>query len=300
MTPDDLLRELQSLLEETPPKEALAAFQGFKRARPKEDHPLLDAGFDLFIAGGLIIPKAQRLIVVALVHGIRTTGAWQEKARASLQIPGKVKVVPIGYGYLDALRFLGPFRGGPIAKVEQELRDLHRLNENSDLVVMAHSFGTYIISRILRQSPDIRITRLLLCGSIIPAGYRWDQISNQIDGKNCINEVGTKDAWPVFAQVASLGYGCSGSFGFKTARVLDRFFDYGHSDFFTDEHLKKYWRPFILTGEFIESPWDKARPTSPWTLSILSGVAYLFRGILLSLLVMILVGLYFLGKLLFT
>ena len=109
MTPEELLRNLQALLDSTSPTEAILAFKGFKAASPMEQHGLLDAGWDLFAAGSLVIPKAtERHIVVALVHGIRTTAGWQEKARDSLQVEGKVTVIPIGYGYLDVIRFLGP------------------------------------------------------------------------------------------------------------------------------------------------------------------------------------------------
>lgn len=298
MTPDNLLRGLKALLDGTPQNEALAAFRGFKSAHPVEQHGLLDAAFDLFLAGSLIIANAERLIVVALVHGIRTAAGWQEKARAALQVEGKVKVVPIGYGYQDVVRFLGPWRKPAIAQVEHELRDLRRLHSDCDLVVMAHSFGTYIVSKILHQSPDIRIKRLLLCGSIIPVSFRWDQLSHEFTDKNCVNEVGTRDFWPVFARVASFGYGGSGSFGFKTARVWDRFFDYGHSDFFTDEHLDKYWRPFILTGQVVESPWDVKRPTPPWMLSVLGGIP-MVKGILLTILTLVLFCIYWVIAILF-
>jgi len=282
MAADDLLRGLKALLDGASPNEALAAFRGFKAAHPPEQHALLDAGFDLFVLGRLVIP-VKHLIVVALIHGIRTTAGWQEKARTTLEVEGKAIVVPVGYGYQDVIRFLGPWRKKAIARVEHELRDLQRLHPNSELVVMAHSFGTYIVSKILRQAPDIRIKRLLLCGSIIPTAYRWDQLPHEFTNQNCVNEVGTRDFWPVFARVASLGYGGSGSFGFKTARVWDRFFDYGHSDFFTDEHLDKFWRPFILTGQVVASPWDSERPTPSWLLSVLGGMPMIKVFLLLAL-----------------
>ncbi|OYU28150.1 MAG: hypothetical protein CFE41_07970 [Burkholderiales bacterium PBB2] len=266
-----MLRKLKVLLDATPPKEALAVYRGFKEAHPPEQHELLEAGFHLFAAGQLIL-TAERLIVVALIHGIRTAAGWQEKAREALAVEGKVVVAPIGYGYQDVIRFLGPCRQGAIERVERELRDLQRLHKDSDLVVMAHSFGTYIVSRILREQPDIRIKRLLLCGSIIPTAYRWDSLPHEFTNQTCVNEVGTRDVWPVFARVASLGYGGSGTFGFKTSRVWDRFFDYRHSDFFTDDHFKVFWKPFILSGQVVTSPWDSKRPTPSWLLSVLGGI----------------------------
>lgn len=268
---EDLLRKLETLLNGTPPKEALAAFRGFKAAHPQHQHELLEIGFSLY-AGGQLKLAAERLIVVALIHGIRTAAGWQEKARQALAVEGKVVVTPIGYGYQDVVRFLGPWRKSAIAKVQQELRDLQRIHKDSDLVVMAHSFGTYIISKILKDSPDIRMKRLLLCGSIIPTSFRWDSLSHEFTSQTCVNEVGTRDVWPVFARIASFGYGESGSFGFKTSRVCDRFFDYGHSDFFTDEHFKKFWQPYILSGEVVASPWDANRLTPSWLVSVLGGV----------------------------
>lgn len=279
MTAEDLLRGLKALLDRTAPNEALAVFRGFKAAHTADQHALLDAGFDLFALGKLIV-AAERLIVVALIHGIRTTAGWQEMAREALAVEGKVVVSPIGYGYQDVIRFLGPWRKTAIAKVEHELRDMQRLNKDSDLVVMAHSFGTYIVSKILKNAPDIRIKRLLLCGSIIPTAYRWDSLPHEFTNQTCVNEVGTRDIWPVFARVASFGYGESGSFGFKTSRVWDRFFDYGHSDFFTDVHFKTFWQPFILKGQVVASPWDSKRPTPSWLVSVLGGIP-MVKGLLL-------------------
>jgi len=279
MSPEDLLRKLKTLLDGTPPKEALAAFRGFKAAHPPDQHDLLEAGFGLY-AGGQLVLAVERLIIVALVHGIRTAAGWQEKAREALAVEGKVVVAPIGYGYQDVFRFLGPWRKKAITKVEYELRDLQRLHKDSDLVVMAHSFGTYIVSKILKEAPDIRIKRLLLCGSIIPIAYRWDLLPHEFTNQSCVNEVGTRDIWPVFARVASFGYGESGSFGFKTSRVSDRFFDYGHSDFFTDDHFKIFWQPFILNGQVVASPWDSKRPTPSWAVSVLGGVP-MVKGLLM-------------------
>ncbi len=86
----------------------------------------------------------------------------------------------------------------------------------------------------------------------------------------------TDDETMTFTKV----YGGSGSFGFKTTRVLDRFFDYGHSDFFTDEHFKTFWQPYILTGQVVASPWDSKRPTPPWLLLVLGSIP-MVKGLLL-------------------
>ncbi len=282
MKPEDLLGKLKEFLSGIPDNEVVSAFRGYKAAHPKEQHSILEVGFDLFCDGLDLAATATKLTVVALLHGIRTSAGWQEKARSALEVRNSVKVVPIGYRYMDVVRFLGPWRGHAVERITRELRDLQRLNPGCELVVMAHSFGTYVISKILKDAPDIRIQRLLLCGSIIPAVYRWDQLPHEFTDKTCVNEVGTRDVWPVFARVASWGYGESGSFGFKTARVTDRFFDYGHSDFFTDEHFETFWKPFIAHGHVTPSPWDSTRPTPPWLLSVLGGFP-MIKGVLFIL-----------------
>ncbi|WP_442776344.1 hypothetical protein [Sphaerotilus montanus] len=286
MSAEDLLRSLNELMRQTNAEERLSAFRGYKHGRPKCEHSILDAAFDLYISGVLVT----REIVVALVHGIRTSANWQEKVRESFCGENNVKVYPIGYGYFDVFRFIGPLRSEPIKRVRDELRDLRRIHPECDLVVVAHSFGTYIISKILSNSPDIRISRILLCGSIIPEDYRWNNISLPLNQNTLINEVGTKDYWPVVARVVSLGYGGSGSFGFKTARVLDRYFDYGHSDFFTKEHFDNFWRPFILDGKVVRSPWDSQRPTPSMWLSFLGGVPMVKLWLSMAIILIVFLG----------
>jgi len=85
-----------------------------------------------------------------------------------------------------------------------------------------------------------------------------------------INDAGTSDYWPVLASLLSWGYGASGAFGFKTICVKDRFHDCGHSDFFSDEHMQKYWVPFLVDGQVVTSDWTLSRPTPSKIISFLN------------------------------
>ncbi len=62
--------------------------------------------------------------VVLLIHGIRDQGEWQSMLKDKLAVPGKIDVIPIKYGYFDALRFWSPFgtRAKPIERVYVQLR----------------------------------------------------------------------------------------------------------------------------------------------------------------------------------
>lgn len=210
-------------------------------------------------------------LVVVLIHGIRTCATWQELIRNRLNRCNSVKTYPIGYEYFDVFRFLCPFftRKSPVEKMLRELRGIRAKHRNDKICVVAHSFGTYIISKILLKHPDIQVDRLLLCGSVIPANYRWDNIAN-LPRDGIVNECGSKDVWPVLAKFASWGYGPSGTFGFKTHNVHDRYHNIGHSDYFDIKFIERFWLPFILEAKIINSDWESNRPIPPFWLTLLS------------------------------
>lgn len=227
------------------------------------------------------------LHVIVLVHGIRTQGVWQNRVAAALKKYTNVRPVIVGFPYFDLISFWLPFffRRGPMDRVEREIRGIMKDNPGANISVLAHSFGTYIISQLLLRRPDIQFYRLLLCGAIIDRLFTWDGLrSFPVEG--VVNDVGTRDRLPAIAKMVSWGYGSSGTFGFRTHKVTDRYFDIDHSDFFTDQHIEKHWLPYLIDGKIIESSWDYERPTPPWILSIMEvmplksvGVPLLFFGI---------------------
>lgn len=266
MDVNQFLASLNSGLQRVPAKEKLSYIKArISSISDENERRLAETCF--LLGQNVSTPK----IVVALVHGIRTCATWQEVIRNRLESSSSAITYPIGYGYLDVIRFLCPFftRKSPVEKVLQELRGIQIEHRNDKLCVIAHSFGTYIISRILLKHPDIKIYRLLLCGSVISTKLRWDNVA-KFPGDGVINDCGTKDIWPVFANFASWGYGATGTFGFKTFKVRDRYHNMGHSDFFNLEFINKFWLPFILEGKRIESDWENNRPVPSSWLSLLN------------------------------
>ena len=201
--------------------------------------------------------------IVVLIHGIRTYAQWQELLKSELESKD-TKAFTIGYGYFDAFRFWFPFvfRRFPINKVKQQLRNIQTNHPKDKIIVVAHSYGTYVISKIISDEPDIKVHRLLLCGSIIKNSFRWDKLARLPQG-GIINDCGTKDIWPVLAKSLSWGYGSSGRFGFQTSEVENRYHNLGHSDFFEIEFMRQFWLPFLLNGECIKSDWNKQIPNPP-------------------------------------
>jgi hypothetical protein len=198
--------------------------------------------------------------VVLLVHGIRDFAEWEQKVSPILERIPYTRVPPLSYGRFDAFRFWFPIwtRETPVKKLLWRIRFARDKFPTAKLSVIAHSFGTYAIGQILRENPDIRLHRLILCGAILPSEFRWDQIRYSV-ATEIINDCGTRDIWPVLAQSTTFGYGSSGRFGFGSPGVRDRYHDFGHGGFFEDNFVTNYWLPWFRSGNFVKS---KAPPRS--------------------------------------
>lgn len=262
-----MLGLIKSIWESSIPEKRLGALKALAVTIPKSQIRLFEAMVDLFSAGLADDPGAT---TVVLIHGIRTDGAWHQLVREELRGQNSINVVPITYGFFTALGLFGPFRGGPVAKVARELRDIRRMEPKARIVVIAHSYGTYVVSRLLSSEVDIRFEKIILCGAIVSRTFRWDILAPEHKSCSIVNDVGTKDFYPVLATCSTYGYGSSGRLGFQTARVLDRFFNYGHSDFFTSDHIRKFWVPFITDGEIVESEWNTQKPKTPYLVNLLA------------------------------
>lgn len=215
--------------------------------------------------------------IVLLIHGIRTRAWWQGPVKALIKDETGATVIPLKYNYFDLLRFWCPFaicRQGPITRLHKELRNTINQFSGCKISVVAHSYGTYALSRILLEHDDINLHRIILCGSIIPNGFPWSRIQNQITGKPMreavLNECGTKDIWPVLAASTSWGYGNSGTYGFGSTQVTDRVHAMPHSGYFDRAFVKKFWPPFLSNGEIVSSAVERAGIGTPWWFSVLS------------------------------
>lgn len=222
--------------------------------------------------------------LVVLIHGIRTNGAWQNKLAEKLRGHEKVRAIPVGYGYYDVIRFWFPLwtRRKPINRVLQQLRFLRAENPTALISVVAHSFGTYIISTILNNESDVRLDRLLLCGSVVADDFRWDRARPYVKS-DIVNDVGTQDLYPSAAKSFSWGFGATGTLGFQDVAIHDRFFDCGHSEFFTNEHMDKYWLPQLLDGKIVPSDWSSQRP--PLSIAAVTLSVIPFKWIVLAIFV---------------
>lgn len=203
----------------------------------------------------------ERLII--MVHGILTFAAWQSKVGKVLK-KAKLNVAETNFGLLDLITFLLPgkyFRRKRINKVLRQLRHARIENPNAKISILAHSFGTYIVAEILASEPDITVHRVVFCGSIVPFDHPFvNEIGRRVTDR-VVNDVGSRDVWPAFANSVTTGYGDSGTYGFRHPKVTDRWFTgYAHSDFLTPEFCEEYWIPFFLHGKKGLDEIDKKDP----------------------------------------
>jgi pimeloyl-ACP methyl ester carboxylesterase len=214
--------------------------------------------------------------VILLLHGIRTHAWWQGQVKPLLEAATGATVIPLKYGRFDLLRFWCPFgmcRRGPIDRLHHEIRDTLAGYKDHEVSIIAHSYGTYAISRILLEYGDIRMGRLILCGSVIPNDFPWSRMASQFatqpmrDG--VVNDCGTKDIWPVLAKSTSWGFGSSGTYGFGSAQVTDRFHALPHSGYFDTKFVKKFWSPFMADGTIVPSAVERAGTGTPGWFALL-------------------------------
>ncbi len=209
--------------------------------------------------------------VIFLIHGIRDRARWQSLVKRILEEIDGVVVIPIRYGYFDVLRFWLPLwtREGPIRYTREQIQIGKNRYRVSSYSVIAHSFGTYAISKVLVQTKDLVLDRLVLCGCIIPNDYPWEHLSGRINHK-VINDFGTRDIWPLWAHKLSWGYGDTGRYGFGRSDILDRAHDKAHGEYFQERFIREFWKPLFESAHVERSSWEEQAPRPTWLIETVS------------------------------
>jgi hypothetical protein len=221
--------------------------------------------------------------IVLLVHGIRTTAKWVGMVKETLERTSSnaLTVEPVSYGMFSLWRFILPglSRRAPVAAISRYIRavrardnDLNKdPNDRRLISVVAHSFGTYCLFKVLDQNPNVRLHRVILCGSVLPQNMGIDRYQGQLGPSKVLNECGDRDPWPVIAKKIAWGCGSAGTFGLLNERAINRFHRNGHSDYFDAGFIHDMWEPFLQRGEVQTSAWDKFRDDypNPWWIRAL-------------------------------
>lgn len=207
--------------------------------------------------------------LVILIHGIRTRADWYVRVCDELAAAGFL-VERTNYGRFNLVKFLLPvpfFKAWAAADIEQDIRAAMARHKVDRVSIIAHSFGTFIVAWILKNKFDINFRRIIFCGSVVKFRFPFQQYTSRFEGV-IVNEVGTRDIWPILAESATWGYGSTGAFGFNRPGVFDRYHrGLSHSAFLNAKFCRKWWIP-ALKGEDPKSNDEPERP--PLWLRILS------------------------------
>ena len=140
--------------------------------------------------------------------------------------------------------------------------------------IVAHSFGTYILGYSLLRYENIRFDKVVLCGSILPQEYPWNEILDRGQVAAVLNEFGSEDIWSKIVRWFVAGTGASGQEGFwsRDPCVIQKRFSFKHSEYFERGHIEENWLPFmnknIATRPRAAFPVHSPRPNLPWGLYI--------------------------------
>jgi hypothetical protein len=194
--------------------------------------------------------------VIILIHGMWSYATWAQAVAEALGGPN-IQVVAPRYGWYSIPRFVAPWFAGAAAqqRVYREFLSAKREHPDAKISVIAHSLGTFLFTRILKEYQDIQVWRAILCGSVVKQDFEWERVAAQLGEKNVpdktgriVNDCGNRDWLPVLAAWTGFRYGNAGTDGFGSTYVVDRFHAGGHGLFFDPGFISEYWKPFIDRG----------------------------------------------------
>jgi pimeloyl-ACP methyl ester carboxylesterase len=193
--------------------------------------------------------------VVILLHGLEARGEWYQKFRARLA--ADLSDEEMKHLQISEPRYqrMGRVQGGlravlnrstPISEVAEHIRDTCKFFGIARPHIIAHSYGSYIVSEILKRHSDIYFGHIILAGCVVRRAYPWCRFRFEDRYTCATNDCGTLDRVPLRAKLLGR-LGDAGVEGFNSVCVVDRYFNnIGHSDFFTDKFDIKYWTDILL------------------------------------------------------
>ena len=183
------------------------------------------------------------------VHGIRTTGRWQQLLTERVAHYSRdCRTVELKYGFFDVVSFLIPwFRQRAVVRIASQLRKELTKAIGTDVYLIAHSFGTLIASAALTQDakdsvvqPELKM--VIFAASPLKHDTNIDHIISS--ASVIINDCGINDFVLVLSRILALGLGDAGRVGFNqpnTDNFFNRYFSGGHSLYFKKNKSEKYF-----------------------------------------------------------
>lgn len=203
------------------------------------------------------VTHSEKELAIVTVHGINTYGNWQETMISRYEYSSNYTIshLPFKAIGIDFLTFALPFKRKKIVnRLVHDLKFWLEENKAKRIVCFSHSFGTYLLIKALEQiDPELLepLTTIVLSGSVLKEDYDFQPLLSSTNSI-IINDIAKSDVPLLLSKSIVWGTGMAGRVGFRSLssdRLVQRFFDGGHSRFFDDEQkfINEYWYPLFST-----------------------------------------------------
>lgn len=187
--------------------------------------------------------------VVMSLHGIKTRGVWQNDLVPELALAGLVPFV-LDYGQFGAMHLA---RARSLdGQVSWLVREYDRIKADTGCArpsVIAHSFGTLQVGRLLQKYDHVIFDKVILAAGILPTDYPWAKMLATQRVAWVVNDYGGNDFWPKLARYFVRNAGDCGAARFSdTHRGLHQVEHphHRHSDYFSQGNFRNHWIPTLL------------------------------------------------------
>lgn len=200
-----------------------------------------------------LMPKG----VIVPIHGIRTHAeGWLPHLCLSATASGWA-IAPYVYGYREASILTSQTEKASVVEGFRDWLIQVRRQYAGPISVIAHSFGTYIVGRYLKEANDIteKFDAVILCGSILNQDYDWPSLLDDAVIGRVLNTISTKDEWVKFLPNGGMPiiandplFGNAGCKGFLAQHLRFQQIKSSlltHNNVFKEDVVIGEWLPFL-------------------------------------------------------
>ncbi|WP_226603021.1 DUF6932 family protein [Bacillus cereus] len=203
--------------------------------------------------------------IIVTIHGLLSSGVWNREIAPIVSNDGWI-FAPYFYEENTPMSLLDKKqKDKAIDNFRSWIFDLSKKYEK-DISVIAHSFGTYILTSYLEKfaDPPVKFDVIILTGSIINEKFDWEKHRGKNVGK-VLNEIAPNDNWVSKMGIGNLVFndplfGTSGKIGFSNqSSILEQSSNeiFDHNNVIKKDVIEYKWLPFLnanrnaLRKEFI-------------------------------------------------
>jgi len=186
------------------------------------------------------------------IHGIRTDNEWPNTFKNLVGNRPNVEVKNFEYGYFTLTQFLSRWHRNRAIKAFERFYSENVLDGELPSVV-CHSFGTFIFFSAIRKYKSIKFDKVILCGSILSTKLNWKQFFDSDQIRILYNDYSALDSIVPLSRLVVRNCGRSGRVGFKKIpkdlenKIIQRDYNFEHSDYFFPPQMKNYWLKVLLS-----------------------------------------------------